>query len=277
MNFSKIKKYLSINDFLHFLKGLYLNRKLILQMTKRDFKNKSLGSFLGIVWSFIQPTVFILVIWYVFEMGFKSKPMGDFPFILWLASAMILWLFFSESFSSATNSIFEYSYLVKKVKFRVSMLPIVKILSSLIVHLFFIIFLFVMFFIYGILPGIYAFQLVYYLFATIVLLLGLSWITSAINLFFKDISQVVQIILQIGFWFTPIFWSLKMVPEKYRFIFRLNPLYYLTMGYRDSMINKIWFWEHPGLTIYFWCFTLIVFAIGSILFRKLRPHFADVL
>jgi ABC-type polysaccharide/polyol phosphate export permease len=277
MNFSKIKKYLSIKGFLHFLKGLHLNRKLILQMTKRDFKNKSLGSFLGIVWSFIQPTVFMLVIWYVFEMGFKSKPMGDFPFILWLASAMILWLFFSESFSSATNSIFEYSYLVKKVKFRVSMLPVVKILSSLIVHLFFIIFLFVMFFIYGILPGIYAFQLVYYLFAAIVLLLGLSWITSAINLFFRDISQVVQIILQIGFWFTPIFWSLKMVPEKYRFIFQLNPLYYLTMGYRDSMINKIWFWEHPVLTIYFWCLTLLVFAIGSILFRKLRSHFADVL
>lgn len=277
MNFSKIKKYLSIKDFHHFLKGLYLNRKLILQMTKRDFKNKSLGSFLGIVWSFIQPTVFILVIWYVFEMGFKSKPMGDFPFILWLASGMILWLFFSESFSSATNSIFEYSYLVKKVKFRVSMLPIVKILSSLIVHLFFVIFLFIMFFIYGIIPGMYAFQLVYYLFATIVLLLGLSWITSAINLFFKDISQIVQIILQIGFWFTPIFWSLKMVPEKYQFIFRLNPLYYLTMGYRDSMINKVWFWENPGLTIYFWCFTLLVFAIGSILFRKLRPHFADVL
>lgn len=277
MNFSKIKKYLSIKDFLHFLKGLYLNRKLILQMTKRDFKNKSLGSFLGIVWSFIQPTVFILVIWYVFEMGFKSRPMGDFPFILWLSSAMILWLFFSESFSSATNSILEYSYLVKKVKFRVSMLPIVKILSALIVHLFFVIFLFVMFFIYGIIPGVYAFQLVYYLLATLVLLLGLSWITSSINLFFKDISQIVQIILQIGFWFTPIFWSLKMIPEKYQFIFLLNPLYYLTTGYRDAMINKIWFWEHPGLTIYFWGFTLIVFAIGSILFRKLRPHFADVL
>jgi ABC-type polysaccharide/polyol phosphate export permease len=277
MKISNIKKYLSVKEFLHFLKGLYLNRQLILQMTKRDFKNKSLGSFLGIIWSFIQPTVFILVIWYVFEMGFKSKPLGNFPFILWLASAMILWLFFSESFLNATNSILEYNYLVKKVKFRVSMLPIIKILSSLIVHFFFIFFLFVMFFIYGKIPGIYAFQLVYYLFATIVLLLGLSWITSAANLFFKDISQVVQIILQIGFWFTPIFWGLKMIPEKYQFIFRLNPLYYLTMGYRDAMINKVWFWEHPGLTIYFWCFTLFVFAVGSILFRRLRPHFSDVL
>jgi ABC-type polysaccharide/polyol phosphate export permease len=277
MNFRKLKKYLSLKEFLHFLKALYSKRKLILHMTKKDFKNKSLGSFLGILWSFIRPTVFILLIWFVFEIGFKSKPMGDFPFILWLASAMILWLFFSESFSSATDSIIEYSYLVKKVKFRLSMLPIVKILSSLIVHLFFIIFLFVMFFSYGITPDIYAFQLLYYLFATIVLVLGLSWITSSINLFFRDISHIVQIILQIGFWFTPIFWSIKMFPEKYRFIFRLNPAYYLTMGYRDSMINKVWFWEHPELTIYFWCFTLLVFAIGSILFRKLRPHFADVL
>ncbi|MCK5058013.1 MAG: ABC transporter permease [Candidatus Aminicenantes bacterium] len=277
MNLIKIKKYLSFKEFLQFLKGLYFNRKLILKMTKRDFRNKSLGSLLGILWSFIQPIIFILVIWCVFELGFKSKPMGDFPFILWLASAMILWLFFADSFLSATNSVFEYSYLVKKVRFRVSMLPIVKILSALIVHLFFLVFLFLMFLIYGIIPGIYALQLIYYLFATIVLVLGLSWITSAINLFFRDISQIVQIILQIGFWFTPIFWSLVMIPEKYRFIFRLNPVYYLTMGYRDSMINKVWFWERPELTIYFWCFTLLVFAIGSIIFRRLRPHFADVL
>lgn len=272
-----LKKYLNLKEFLHFLKGLYLKRKLIWQMTKRDFKNKSLGSFLGIIWSFVQPTVFILVIWYVFEMGFRNKPMGDFPFVLWLASGMILWLFFSESLMNATNSVLEYSYLVKKVKFRVSMLPVVKILSALIVHLFFIVFLFVMFFIYGIIPGIYAIQLVYYLFATIVLVLGLSWITSAINLFFRDISQIVQIVLQIGFWFTPIFWNLKMAPEQFRFIFRLNPVYYIVMGYRDSMINKVWFWEHPELTIYFWCFAFLSFAIGSIIFRRLRPHFSDVL
>ncbi|MEQ8171616.1 MAG: ABC transporter permease, partial [Candidatus Eremiobacterota bacterium] len=95
--------------------------------------------------------------------------------------------------------------------------------------------------------------------------------------FIRDLSQVIGVILQFFFWLTPIFWSLKMVPEKMHWFFKMNPVYYITEGYRETFIYKIWFWEHPCLMLYFWGFTLTVFVLGALIFRKLRPHYADVL
>ena len=96
-------------------------------------------------------------------------------------------------------------------------------------------------------------------------------------LFFRDLEQIIQIIVRVGFWLTPIFWKVESIPHKYRFIFQANPVHYLITGYRDSLLYKVWFWERPYLTIYFWSLTLLIFALGSILFRRLKPHFADVI
>jgi lipopolysaccharide transport system permease protein/teichoic acid transport system permease protein len=134
-----------------------------------------------------------------------------------------------------------------------------------------------MFLYYGYTPSLYWLQIGYYLIATVILLLGISWITSSDVIFFRDLGQLVSMAIQFGFWLTPIFWMLTMVPERFQWLFKLNPAYYITQGYRDSLINHIWFWEKPLLTLIFWAITGIFFALGAIVFRKLRPHFADVL
>jgi ABC-type polysaccharide/polyol phosphate export permease len=260
-----------------FLGDIFRSRRLIFELAKKDLQNRYLGSNLGIIWAFIQPAITILIFWFVFQVGFKSAPVGNFPFILWLICGMIPWFFFSESFMSATNSVLDNSYLVKKIVFRVSILPIIRIVSSLFIHLFFVIIIFVMFILYGYMPSIYNLQVIYYLFATIILVLGLSWITSSLVIFLRDLGQIIGILIQFGFWMTPIFWTLKTVPEKYQFILKLNPVYYLIEGYRDSFINHSWFWEHYNLTVNFWFLTGMVFFAGVLLFKRLRPHFADVL
>ena len=124
--------------FINFLIDLYRNRGLVLQLTARDFQSRYLGSYLGLLWAFIQPVVTILILWFVFEVGFKSKPVGNVPFILWLMTGIIPWFFISDSLANGTGSVVENSYLVKKIVFRVSMLPVVKLLSALLVHLFFV-------------------------------------------------------------------------------------------------------------------------------------------
>lgn len=260
-----------------FIKEIYNGRKLIFELAKNDLKNRYLGSYLGIVWAFVQPIVTILIFWFVFQVGFKSAPIKNFPFILWLICGMIPWNFFSESVIGSTNSITDNGYLVKKVVFNVNTLPIVRILSSLFIHLFFIIIIFVLFLIYGYYPSIYNLQVFYYLFASIVLILGISWITSSLVIFFKDLGQIINILLQFGFWLTPIFWSFDIMPEKYHFIFKLNPMYYIVEGYRDTFINKVWFWHHYNLTINFWVITGTLLIVGVLIFKRLRPHFADVL
>jgi len=214
---------------------------------------------------------------HVFQVGFKSQPVDNFPFILWLVAGMFPWFFFAEALSTGTNSIVANAFLVKKVVFRVSLLPIIPLFSALIIHLFFIFFMFGMFLYYGYTPDIYTLQLLYYLLALSILVLGLSWITSSVVVFFRDMGQLVSMLIQFGFWLTPIFWSMKIIPEKYHWIIELNPMVYIIEGYRNSMIYHKWFWEDMHMTLYYWSVTLALFIVGGLTFKKLRPHFADVL
>jgi len=260
-----------------FLISIIKNRRLLWSLTKNDFKQKYIGNFLGVFWAFLQPTATVLIFWFVFQVGFKSQPIDNFPFILWLLAGMFPWFYFAEALSNGTNSIVANSFLVKKVVFRVSLLPIIPLFSAFIVHVFFILFMFAMFMYYGYTPNIYWIQIIYYLFATSVLLLGLSWITSSVVVFFKDIGQMVSMFIQFGFWLTPIFWSMKVVPEKYYWIIKLNPMVYIIEGYRNSMIYHKWFWENMDMTLYYWTVTAVIFILGAFTFKKLRPHFADVL
>lgn len=262
--------------------GLFIelknNKHLIWNLAKNDFKTKYAGSYLGITWAFVQPIVTIIVYWFVFEFGLKAgSPMKNVPFVVWFVSGMIPWFFFQESLLNATNCMLEYSYLVKKVVFKISILPIVKIISALFVHLVFIGFLFFVAAIYGFYPSKYSIQLVYYSFCTFSITLALSYATSAIVIFFRDLGQIINIFLQIGMWMTPIMWSYTIVPEGLQWIVKLNPMYYIVEGYRDTFINKIWFIDRYFQTIYFWVVTLGIFVLGALIFKKLKPHFADVL
>ena len=254
------------------------NEKIIINLSKNDFKTKFAGSYLGIVWAFVTPIVTTLVYWFVFEFGLKvGSQEANVPFILWLMAGLIPWFFFSEGLNSATNCMLEYSYLVKKVVFKISILPIVRGLSSLFIHFIFIGFLFLVAFFYKFYPTVYTLQIVYYLFCLFMYTLALSYSTSAIVLFFKDLGQIINILLQIGIWVTPIMWNYNIVPENYRWVVKLNPMVYIVEGYREVFTSKIWFWDKQGQTMYFWIICFGMFVIGLMIFRRLRLHFADVL
>ncbi|MBR1451319.1 MAG: ABC transporter permease, partial [Lachnospiraceae bacterium] len=89
--------------------------------------------------------------------------------------------------------------------------------------------------------------------------------------------QIISIALQVGIWATPILWNITTLSPRLRIIFKLNPMNYIVEGYRDSLIDKIWFWENFYSTAYFWILTMCVFAFGAIIFKRLKIHFADVL
>ena len=261
-------------------KELIQNRKLILNLAKNDFKTKYAGSYLGITWAFVQPIVTILVYWFVFSVGLKSGKVMNYPFVLYLVSGMVPWLFFQDALNGGTNALIEYNYLVKKVVFKVSILPIVKIISAFFVHMFFVVFSLVLCTCYGYLPSGYTLQIIYYSMCTFAFALGIVYATSAVVIFFRDLIQIINIILQVGVWLTPIMWDLNMLKDYpvLMKIFKLNPMYYIVSGYRDAMLGSVWFWsEHWGWTVYFWIVTLGIFFLGTVIFKRLKPHFADVL
>ena len=269
-------KYL-IQGFWNFIKTLFQRRFLILEMAKRDIVTQHLGSMLGFFWTFVNPMVMIFIWWFVFSVKFHSAPKGNVPFVVWMTAAMAIWNTFAEAINNSTNTIVTNSHLVKKVVFPLSVLPIVKLVASFITHLVFLLLLLVFFILYKMPPSFYWVQALYYFFAMGVLALGISWITSSINVFARDTTQVVNIVLQFAFWLTPIFWSTDGMSPRLLFLFKLNPAYYLVQGYRESFIYHVPFWHHWQMTLYFWGVSLLVFALGATIFLRLRPHFADVL
>jgi lipopolysaccharide transport system permease protein/teichoic acid transport system permease protein len=264
-------------SFLEFVLALVSSKSLIWQLTKHDFKQEYLGSYFGIFWAFVNPLITVLVLWFVFEKGFRSQTIQDFPFILWLVCGIFLWQFISNSTSQCMNSVLSNSHLVKKVVFRVSILPLIKINTQILIHIVFLFFIGILFLLYGYYPNWYWLQVPYFLFCAYTFLLGVGWTTSSIIVFFRDLQGFVFILLQFGFWLTPVFWSTKVLASDYILILKLNPVYYLVEGYRDSFINKIWFWQHPLWTLYFWIVNCFIFFLGALIFKRLRPHFSDVL
>ena len=213
----------------------------------------------------------VLIYYFFFQVGFKAAPPVNMPYVLWLIPGIVPWFFFNEALGAATNSLYDYNYLVKKVVFKVSILPMVKIVSCIFVHAIFIYILFGVYLLYGEMPSIYWLQCIYYSFCTFALVVGLSFITSSINVFFKDMSQIVNIALQFGMWLAPIMWHYSMMPEKFLWLIKLNPVYYIVEGYRDSFITHVGFWNRPLLTLYFWVITGIIFLVGLKLFKRLKP------
>ena len=114
---------------------LFQNRQLIWKLAKNDFRSKHAGSYLGVVWAFVQPVVSVLVYWFVFTIGGRA-PSGDtgYPFVLWLIVGIVPWFFFADALGQGTSALLSYQYLVKKVVFKISILPIIKIISSFFVH-----------------------------------------------------------------------------------------------------------------------------------------------
>lgn len=261
-------------------KELLQNRKLILKLSVNDFKTKYAGSYLGIVWAFVQPIVTILVYWFVFSVGLRSGNVDNYPFVLYLTTGIIPWFFFQDALNGGTNALLEYNYLVKKVVFKISILPIVKIISAGFVHVFFVGFALVLCSGYGYFPSPYVLQLVYYAFCGFCFVLALVYATSAIVVFFRDLTQIISIVLQVGVWLTPIMWDINSVMADHPFViklFKLNPMYYIVTGYRDSMLGHVSVMAHVGWGLYFWVVTAVLFGIGAFIFKRLKPHFADVL
>lgn len=274
-----IYKYVYLRDVYDMAKSVWVDRRLLISLAVNDFKVKYAGSYFGIIWAFVQPICTILIFWFVFQIGLRSGPVSDLPFVLWLIGGLIPWFFFSDAWSSATNAFMEYSYLVKKVVFKIDILPLVKILSALFVHLFFVVFMMVVYGFYGYYPTPRMFGLVYYMFCMIPLAVGLSFITASVVVFFKDLSQMMSIFLQVLMWITPIMWNIDQLPLTPAMVeaFKLNPMFYIVQGYRNCMSGAASIIPDFRMTVYFWLVSIIIFFIGISLFRRLKVHFADVL
>lgn len=264
---------------------LWQNRHLIWKLSKNDFKKRFSGSYLGVVWALAQPVVTVLMYYFVFDIIFNSQGplLSDgtrAPYVLSLTAGLVPWFFFSEALNHGTTALLEYNYLVKKVVFKISILPIIKVIGACFIHVFFVGVLIVIACLYGYYPTIYTIQLFYYSACLFIFVLAVCYTTCAVVVFFRDLLQIINIVLQIGIWATPILWNLGEMQQSYGNIVsfvKINPLVYIVEGYRSAIFEKQWFFEDFFSTMYFWIITALLFGFGALIFKRLKVHFADVL
>lgn len=261
---------------------LFQSRHLIWKLAKNDFKKRYAGSYLGIVWALVQPVITVLMYWLVFDVimsgaGMAMRGGTEIPFVLFLTSGLVPWFYFNEAWTNGTLAMLEYNYLVKKVVFKISILPIIKVIGATFTHVFFVCVMLVIAACYGYYPSIYMLQIPYYSLCTFVLVLALSYTTCALVVFMRDISPIINIVLQIGMWATPIMWDFGAISPTWAKLLKLNPMVYIVNGYRDAVYGHSWFFEDFFSTMYFWIITVVLFGLGAVVFKKLKVHFADVL
>lgn len=267
-----------MNSAINFLIGLYRGRRTIRALARRDVLSRYSGTLFRGAWELANPALTLLVFWFVFSVAFKAKGPDGIPFILYFVTGYVPWLFFSESLTRGTQGVIAHSFLVKKMVFPSELLPFVYLVSSAFNHGMLLILATIILFFNSVAFSWYWFQLPYYFLTLCALIIGLQWLLSAINVFNRDIGQGVGMVLNLWFWATPVVWVADgVVPEKYQWVLFMNPISYIIEGYRGSLLKQLPFWHNWQQGIYVWCVALTIAILGAIIFRRLKPHFGDVL
>ncbi len=261
----------------NFIKRIYTYRSMIMAMAIREVQSRYIGTLGGLAWSIINPLMFIAVYWFVFSVGFKVQPAGGIPFIVVFLCGLIPWSMFAEALTTSTGAVNANGHLVTKTVFPTEILPVVYIIASLITHTIMLGIFIIVMLANNIPLSLYNFQFLYYLFGLLFFSLGLGWFFSALNVFYKDVGQTLSVALNMWFWFTPIVWLLDIIPVKYQYIIKLNPMFYIVDGYKSSFIYHLPFWHNSKEAIYFWIVCVCVFLIGAVTFKRLKPEFAEAL
>ncbi|EKQ50539.1 MULTISPECIES: ABC transporter permease [unclassified Clostridium] len=254
------------------LKELYNYREMLSNLVKKDLRTRYKGSVLGFLWTFANPLFQLIVYTIAFSMILKS----DIPkYYMYLFVALVPWLFFSTSIISSSMSIIGSKDLIKKIYFPRIIIPISAVNGAFLNMIFTMIVVFIALIFSGIgiskyilfLPVI---MILEYLFA-----LGLAFIVSALNVYFRDLEHILGIVTMGWMYVTPIFYSIDMVPKQFLTLFNLNPMTPIIAAFRSILYYQTMpDLSHMGM-ILAWSVGFIV--AGYLIFQKLQRNFAEEL
>ena len=255
-------------------KDLYNYRELLKTSVKKDIGGKYKHSFLGVLWSFINPLLQILVYALIFPLVMKNG--GSYKdYTVFMVCGFIPWAYFTTVINRASFIMIENGNILKKVYFPRSILPLSLVTSETINFLVscIIILAFIVIKGFGISKFILFFPLV--LLIQYVLLLGIALIFSAITVYMRDIQHFIGVVLQLLFYATPIVYSIDTIPENFRWILKWNPMTYIIEGYRAIFYNQ----TMPDLKSLgvLGIISIIILIVGYLLFNKLQKRFAEEL
>ncbi|MFH1061670.1 MAG: ABC transporter permease [Candidatus Omnitrophota bacterium] len=253
-----------------YIKSIYAYRNLIISLTKKEIKIKYKSAVLGWLWSLLNPLLLMLVFSLVFTFIMKIQ-IANYP--VFLLSALLPWFFLNFSLTAAATSIVDNASLIKKAYFPYEVIPLSVVCANLFNFLIsqFLLFAFLAYFrIFPSWPWVY---LPLIIILQTVFIVGLCLSVAALHTFYRDVKYIIELIMLVWFYATPIFYPLSLVPENIRGFFYLNPLSLYINAYRDILLYA----KVPGFFALGWMLGISLgFGIlGIVLFRNNKKFFAD--
>jgi len=258
------------------IRKLFSYRELLFSLTKKELKVKYRGSTLGFFWSLLNPILTMLVYSFVFSIVLRA---GIKEFAIFLICALLPFNFLSNSVNYGASSIIGNSNLVNKIYFPREIIPLSIIFANLVNFFFELIALFIVMAVMGYKFYIFLYLLPIVIFIQFFLVVGMTLLVSALNVFFRDLQHLITIIMMVWFFGTPIIYPLSMVPERFQFIIKINPMTIYAAYYRN-IFYYVKYPEGAGFpntleTLGALGITLLIFFIGYYVFKRLEPRFAE--
>ncbi|MCY7814320.1 teichoic acids export ABC transporter permease subunit TagG [Bacillus haynesii] len=275
-----------MNALVKILKEQVTSFPLILRLAAYETKSKYQMNYLGVLWQFLNPLIQMLAYWFVFGIGIrKSSEMitgvGEVPFIIWMLAGLIPWFFISPTILDGSNSVYKRINMVAKMNFPISSLPSVAIAANLFSYFVMMAIYVIVLLAFGIYPNLQWLEYIYYLFCMIVFMFAFSLFNSTISVLVRDYQFLLQSVTRLLFFLLPIFWDIStQLGDKHPAllnVIKLNPLFYIIDGFRNSFLGGSWFFEDATYMLYFWAFTLLLLTVGAVLHMKFRDRFVDFL
>ena len=277
-----VRKIGRIRRFLPISEQWWAKFDLLRTLVRRDLEARYKGSVMGNLWPLLNQLSQLLIYTYVFsivlnvKLTLKGLPANNATFGLWLFAGLLPWIAFTGGLIQAAGSVLAQPNLVKKVVFPLTLLPLVPILATFIESAFGMMALIVLVALssqtlhttLALLPLVWLPQLL--------LTAGLGYLVAGLTVFLRDIPQTLGVILNLWFYLTPIVYPATVIPQEWRgWVFWLNPLAALAEVYRDLvLVGEVQHWGEWGVAS---AVSLVIFCLGVLCYRRLRPAFADVL
>lgn len=253
-------------------------RDLTYEMTKRDITDRYTGQFLGTLWAFGHPLlllcIYVFVFGYIFQIRVDPSYAVERNYIVYLMAGLVPWLAFSETLARSPTVVSNHANLVKQVVFPIEVLPVKTALASLVTQLVATAALLAYMLVAGNpIPATFALVPVLWVFQ-LLSMIGLCYILSALGTFFRDLKDILSFLMTANFFLMPMIYLPNAVPPAFDTVFRFNPFSYMIWCYQDAVFYGRF--AHPEAWIAFGGGGLALYVFGYRLFRKLSPHFGDV-
>jgi len=248
-------------------------RELLLMLAWRDFRVKYAQSFLGFIWALINPIITLVVLSFIFGTVAKVDTMGI-PHSLYTLAGLCGWTFFASLAADSGRSVLNAQEMIKKIYFPRLVLPLSKTFTSLIDFGIVLLCLAVLMVIYQYPPTIQLIWLPFFVFLAILAGIASGIWVSALTIRFRDFQHVMPLVLRIGMYATPVAFPASAVPEKYQFLFFLNPLAGVVEGMRWSLLGTSEFPPYIWLSL---GILLLLFISGWIYFSRMERVIADII